>query len=144
MREIFHRILSRTKQAQLQGSVAISILAGGRSTRMGRNKARLPFGQRSLLEHVRAVARKAGRPVRVIRRDLVPRCGPLGGIYTALKTSRAEVELFLACDMPFVSTALLSKLVSNLGPKRDAVFATFDGTAGFPFLMRVSTLPIVA
>ena len=70
-----------------------------------------------MLGHVRAAAKATGWPVRVIRRDLVERCGPLGGIYTALKTSEAAVEVFLACDMPFVSTELLRQLVAQLSAK---------------------------
>jgi molybdopterin-guanine dinucleotide biosynthesis protein A len=89
------------------------------------------------------MAEAMGQPVRIIRRDLMPRCGPLGGIYTALKTSRADAELFLACDMPFVSPALLARLLKRVGAGNHAVFAAVDGLAGFPFLLRVSTLPVV-
>lgn len=127
----------------IQRRIAISILAGGRSARMGRDKARLRFGGRSLLGHVRAAAEATGWPVRIIRRDAVARCGPLGGIYTALKTSRAGAELFLACDMPFVSSALLTDLANRLGAKQRAVFATADDRAGFPFLLRAAALPLV-
>ena len=123
--------------------IAICILAGGRSERMGRDKTRLRFGGRTLLGHVRAAAEATGWPVRVIRRDAVARCGPLGGIYTALKTSGADAELFLACDMPFVSPALLKELPKRIGSKQDSVFATADGRAGFPFLLRASALPVV-
>ena len=97
-----------------------------------------------MLGHVRAAAAATGWPVRVIRRDAVPRCGPLGGVYTALTSSRTGAELFLACDMPFVSPALLADLANRLGPKRHAVFATADGRAGFPFLLRAAVLPMVA
>ena len=138
-----NKVRRQAQQALLQGRVAFSILAGGLSTRMGRDKARLRLGRHSLLGLVRASARKTGWPVRVIRRDLVARCGPLGGVYTALKTSRADAELFLACDMPFVSVGLLARLLSGLGPRRDAVFSAFDGSASFPFLVRVRALPIV-
>src|SRR6188768_3177380 len=87
----------------------IAILAGCRSSRMGQNKSRLRLGKRTLLGHVRATAERLRLPVRVIRKDLVPGCGPLGGIHTALKTSRKQVILFLPCDTPFVSLALLEK-----------------------------------
>jgi molybdopterin-guanine dinucleotide biosynthesis protein A len=123
--------------------VAISILAGGLSTRMGRDKAALRFRGKTLLGHVRAAAKATGWPVRVIRRDLVERCGPLGGIYTALKTSEAAVEVFLACDMPFVSTELLRQLVAQLSAKRAAVFAVSGLDAGFPLVIRVDALPVI-
>lgn len=120
----------------------ICLLAGGLSSRMGRDKARLLLGGRTLLGHIRAVARQTGLPVRVIRRDLVPRCGPLGGIYTALKTSRTDAVLFLACDMPFVSAALLGRLRQRAVRSR-AVFTGGTDRAGFPFLLRRSTLSVV-
>ena len=110
---------------------------------MGRDKSKLRFHGKTLLGHVRAAAKSTGWPVRVIRRDLVTRCGPLGGIYTALKTSRADAELFLACDMPFVSPTLLKEIVVKLSSSRPAVFAVVDGTAGFPFAIRKEALPLV-
>src|SRR5665213_164285 len=118
----------------------ICILAGGLSTRMGRNEARLRLRGKTLLRHIHETARSTSWPVRIIRRDLVPRCGPLGGIYTALKTSKAGRVLFLACDMPFVSVDLLEWLITSPAPK---VFATSDGKAGFPFLLARDALPIV-
>ena len=120
----------------------ICLLAGGLSSRMGRDKARLRLGRRTLLGHVRAVARALALPVRVIRRDLVPRCGPLGGIYTALKTSGTDAVLFLACDMPFVSATLLQTLMVS-ARRAKAVFTREAGRSGFPFLLRRTTLAAV-
>jgi molybdenum cofactor guanylyltransferase len=120
----------------------IAILAGGRSRRMGTDKTRLRLGRRTLLGHVRAVASTTGWPVRVIRRDLKPGCGPLGGIYTALMTTRADVVLFLACDMPFVTVELLRRLVDRLG-RRDALFCRHAGRVGFPFALKPACLHTV-
>jgi len=122
---------------------AVSILAGGRSSRMGRDKSRLRIGRRTMLAHAKQAAKALGLPVRVIRRDIVPRCGPLGGVLTALKTSRAERELFLACDMPFVSVTLLRNVLRSLVGSRQAAFTCTDGLAGFPFAMRVECAPMV-
>jgi molybdopterin-guanine dinucleotide biosynthesis protein A len=121
----------------------ISILAGGASSRMGRNKASLRLGRRTLLGHIRASAQDSGWPHRVIRRDLVPGCGPLGGVYTALATSRKETILFLSCDMPFVSGTLLKSLIRRLGARKNALFVKNNGRVGFPFLLRRATLPAV-
>jgi molybdopterin-guanine dinucleotide biosynthesis protein A len=110
---------------------------------MGRDKSRLRVGRRTMLAHAMQAAKALGLQVRVIRRDIVPRCGPLGGVLTALKTSRAAAELFLACDMPFVSAALLRKLLQALSRSRQAAFTFVDGLAGFPFAMRVECAPIV-
>ena len=134
------RIPQPVETTPAQTPIAVSILAGGLSSRMGRDKATLRFWGKSLLSQVRAIARQTDWPTRVIERDLVSRCGPLGGIYTALKTSRAEAELFLACDMPFVSPALLARLACALSQKRNAVFTVSGKSAGFPFLIRTEAL----
>lgn len=116
--------------------VEIFILAGGLSTRMGKDKSRLLFGKQTMLTHIRAVAEKTGLPVRVIKKDAVPRCGPLGGIYTAFRRSRADALLFLACDMPFVSATFLEKI---LRAKHPAIFSEHEGRAGFPCLLKRET-----
>src|SRR3989454_4591395 len=118
-------------RSQRQPAVEICILAGGLSRRMGGDKSRLRLGRRTLLGHIRAEAKTLGLPVRVIRRDIVPRCGPLGGIYTALKTTRADGVLFLACDMPFVRAGLLKTLLSRTDKTKRACFASVQSVAGF-------------
>src|SRR2546426_1395386 len=120
---------------RLEPSVAVSILAGGQSSRMGahRNKAVLRLGGRTLLARIRGAVEPTGWRVRVIRRDLVPRCGPLGGVHAALSTTKAAAEMFLACDMPFVTPALLTKLARCLNRSRRAVFPASSGKGGVPF-----------
>lgn len=110
---------------------------------MGRNKAALRLGGRTLLGRVRALAQQLGLPVRVIRRDLIPGRGPLGGIHTALTTSRAARILFLSCDMPFVSTDLLGRIHRSSGARTPALFVREAKGVGFPFLLRRSCLAIV-
>ena len=109
---------------------------------MGRDKARLPLSGRTLLARVRGAARPLGFPVRVLRKDIVPRCGPLGGIYSALATTKSSAVLFLACDMPFVSTAVLRSLLAKFDGER-AVFAVCGRVPGFPTVLPKSALPIV-
>jgi molybdopterin-guanine dinucleotide biosynthesis protein A len=109
---------------------------------MGTDKARLRLGSRTLLQHVRAAANATGLPVRVIRRDLVPRCGPLGGLYTALKTTKHDAILALACDMPFVTPDLLKLLLKRFG-RRKSMFLSHGGKPGFPLLLDRATLPVV-
>lgn len=121
----------------------ICILAGGLGTRLGGDKARLRIGRKTLLGCVRSIARQTTWPVRVIRRDAVGRCGPLGGVYTALKTTSAERVLFLACDMPFVTAALLDKLIHSRTTTRAIFCRTADGPAGFPFLLDRKRLKVV-
>jgi molybdopterin-guanine dinucleotide biosynthesis protein A len=117
-------------------SVEICILAGGLSKRMGREKAQLKLGGRTMLGRVRAVSKQTRLETRVIRRDSVPRCGPVGGVFTALNTSTANAVLFLACDMPFVTVELLNFVIAAFTKHpADAVFTNLNGRLGFPFLL---------
>ena len=110
---------------------------------MGRDKARLRIGGRTLLAHIRKTALALQWPVRVIRHDQVPRCGPLGGIYTGLRSTLSERILFLACDMPCVSETLLKKVLERAGASGHAVFTFNHGRAGFPLLIHQNALPTV-
>jgi molybdopterin-guanine dinucleotide biosynthesis protein A len=124
-----------------EATCEICILAGGLSRRMGRDKSRLRLGAQTMLEQIRAEAQLTGLRVRIIRRDAVPRCGPLGGIFTALQTTSAGAILFLACDMPFVTARLMRWLLAK--PARHGCFTRHGGTVGFPFLLPYSAGPVV-
>src|ERR1043166_3834880 len=91
----------------------IAILGGGLSSRMGRDKGRIKLGSEPLLDRATRIAASTGLPVKVIRKDLVERCGPLGGVVTAFTQSESEAIVFLACDMPFVSAELIQRLVAE-------------------------------
>ncbi len=120
------------------------ILAGGLSTRMGTDKARVRLGRRTLLGHVKLAAEATGWRVRVVREDLVERCGPLGGVLTGMLTSRAEAVVFLSCDMPFVAARWLKKLVKELRRSgAQAVFTQQGRFVGFPFVLSKECLGVV-
>jgi molybdopterin-guanine dinucleotide biosynthesis protein A len=97
------------------------VLAGGRSSRMGRDKALLPFRGGALAESIaRSVELAAGSVVIVGRDglaaysaipDLYPGEGPLGGILTTLRHTRAPWNLIVACDMPELTPAFLAELL---------------------------------
>jgi molybdenum cofactor guanylyltransferase len=100
------------------------VLVGGRSSRMGRDKALLPFHGRPLAKGIAlTVAQSAGTATLVgppelyssmgfpTISDLFPGEGPLGGILTALRHSNAEWNLIVACDMPQIGAALLVRLL---------------------------------
>ena len=102
---------------------------------MGEDKSRLKLQGSTLLSTIRRTATELGLPVRIIRRDLVPRCGPLGGVYTGLVTSPSEAELFLACDMPFVDKQLLERIIARFIKTRAPIFTLCRNLAGFPLLL---------
>lgn len=60
--------------------------------------------------------------------DLIPDCGPLGGIYTALHTCEAEWALVVSCDIPAVEQPLLKMLLEERGNDVDIIYPlTPDG-----------------
>jgi molybdopterin-guanine dinucleotide biosynthesis protein A len=101
--------------------LTVAIQAGGESRRMGRDKALIPFLGKPLIERVlRRVAPLADEVLVTTNRpesyaflglplfsDLAPGRGALGGLLTALSAARHELVAVVACDMPFVSAALL-------------------------------------
>jgi molybdopterin-guanine dinucleotide biosynthesis protein A len=87
------------------------ILAGGKSRRMGQDKATLRWGNSSLLEHIIHLLSTVAAPVRVVGRgeflDTIPDKGPLGGILTALQATDRASNLFLALDLPLLTPDFL-------------------------------------
>ncbi|MGH8071147.1 MAG: molybdenum cofactor guanylyltransferase [Candidatus Entotheonellia bacterium] len=97
------------------------ILAGGKSRRMGQDKAFLPFGKGQLIERVIEVIQQVTADIILITNtpeqyqrfglpmfaDVIPDAGSLGGIYTGLVSAKTPSSLCLACDMPFVKPDFL-------------------------------------
>lgn len=100
------------------------LLTGGKSSRMGADKAFLEFRGQTLLERALAMIGRVCPGVVIVGdharfssygsvvEDVYAGCGPLAGIHAALTCSSAELNLMLAVDMPFVSEDLLSYLFS--------------------------------
>lgn len=130
--------MKRTPQRAGCNLWTIWILAGGQSRRMGRDKSRISIAGKTLLQHVREAALATGRPVRTIRTDAVPRCGPLGGVLTGLLRARAGWALFLSCDMPLVTPRLLKELIRLANAKQRPVFVRSERGFGFPLVLPVS------
>ena len=109
--------------------LSVAIIAGGRSTRMGTDKAFVELNNKSLIEHVMAQAANLGQSetILIVNRpelyaylglpmfgDVVPDKGSLGGIYTAIYHSQCPYTLTLACDTPFVKPELLRFMIGLL------------------------------
>ena len=107
--------------------VAGLVLLGGASRRMGQNKALLPVGDIPIVQRVLNVLiplcsetlligndaepyLHLGLP---ITPDVEPNLGPLMGLYSGLLATSNELNLLLACDMPFVSKSLLTHLLTT-------------------------------
>jgi molybdopterin-guanine dinucleotide biosynthesis protein A len=111
---------------------------------MGRDKFSIRLKDSSLLALIKRECLKTNWPVRVLRKDAIKRCGPLGGVYTGLKKSKADAVIFLACDMPFVSAAQLKRVARALTAKSAAAFTKQNGYATFPFAIRKTALNQIA
>ena len=109
----------------MRDSVAAFVLAGGRSWRMGQDKAFLELGGETLLTRALALAATVTDEVRIagslqkflpfgrVVEDIFPGQGPMAGIHAALRTSGADLNLMLAVDLPFVESEFLNYLLSS-------------------------------
>jgi molybdopterin-guanine dinucleotide biosynthesis protein A len=107
-------------------AAAAVVLAGGKSSRMGRPKSLLLFGGEPLIVHiVRALKRMFAEIVIVaapdqelpdlsalLVRDEVAYQGPVGGIYYGLKAASGNFCFVTSCDVPFLNPSLISHLTS--------------------------------
>ncbi len=106
---------------------AAVVLAGGRSRRLGRDKAELPWEGRTLLEVVAARLaglfgevvvvggvrrRRLGLPRVSQRLDLLPGRGPLGGLVTGLLALPGRPVFACACDLPLLDPEAVRRLAA--------------------------------
>ena len=141
------------------------VLAGGRSSRMGRDKALLPFAGRPLIEHAVSILREAGLSVSIagadqsarsrpaarnalsayatVVDDREPGLGPLAGICAALAASSAGVAVFIPVDLPLLPASLIVYLLHRARITGSAVTVpSVNGFAQtFPVVLDRSTLP---
>lgn len=126
--------------------IAGVIVAGGQSRRFGSDKAfslykGMPFFQHSL----QAVSSYADEVIIVTSRALFPRfndlpnvqvvedleefkgCGPLAGIYTAMRGNQAEWYVVLPVDVPLVTSSLVNRLISKVDERYDAIVPIIGG-----------------
>ena len=101
------------------------VLAGGHSSRMGRDKSMLNLAGKPLVYHAVKKMRRVCMDVRVLSGraelaayaplvfDLHADCGPMGGMEAALAHSIFEWNLFLPVDMPFLPSALIDGWVRH-------------------------------
>lgn len=119
--------------------VSAFVLAGGKSSRMGADKAFVELGGRRLLNRALELAGAVTSDVRIVGsaekfarfgrvvEDEFPDCGPLGGIHAALRASRTELNFILAVDLPFVEVGLLTYLVNEAHAGRAVVTVPHAG-----------------
>lgn len=103
------------------------ILVGGKSSRMGQEKALMSVGGvpvfrrildvfEKLFDEILIVSNHQGRFSGYRHRevvDLIPDCGPLGGIYTALHFAKSDQIFVASCDLPFIHASIVKLLIKE-------------------------------
>jgi molybdopterin-guanine dinucleotide biosynthesis protein A len=101
------------------------VLAGGKSSRMGTNKALLTLHGKPLIEHTKNMLTSVCETVFILGarelygsfgkcyEDVYRDCGPLGGIHAALLNSQTQWSLITAVDTPFITSELLNYLIER-------------------------------
>ena len=119
---------------------AAIILAGGKSSRMGTNKALLKINEKTNIERTAdklkllfddiILVTNQSEPYEFLGLRMVPDqypgMGPLAGVHAGLTASDYDINFIVACDMPFVSGELSEVLVNN-SLHYDAVIPVING-----------------
>ncbi|HSE20520.1 MAG TPA: molybdenum cofactor guanylyltransferase [Pyrinomonadaceae bacterium] len=114
------------------------ILAGGSSSRMGRDKAQLRIAEQTFSERIAGELLTFTDKVTMIGGATVPErvsaatdvfrgVGALGGLHGALSACQSEWALVVACDLPFVTRELFAKLAMTRGDSEAVVPVQEDG-----------------
>ena len=117
------------------------ILAGGKSTRMGKNKALIHIEGIPIIERICVLFKKLFQEVWIItdqtevfhglgaklHDDLIPNLGALGGLYSGLVLASFPHSFCVACDMPFLREPLIDYLVGGIDGFAAVVPRTKDG-----------------
>jgi molybdopterin-guanine dinucleotide biosynthesis protein A len=126
------KVYDRGMENRSARDLTVFILAGGKSTRMGADKAFVEYEGRTLLARALELARSVASSVWIVGskekfaafaevvEDVFRDCGPLGGIHAALRASPTELNVMFAVDMPFVSLDFLQYLTAQARDTPDA------------------------
>ena len=117
-------------------NITAAMVAGGKSSRMGTDKGLLFIHQKPMIQRVMdavptAISAKIiiandnayqqfGIPVFA---DIIPDCGPMGGLYTALKNTTTDWILLLSCDIPLITPALIALLLNETAATQAVMFS---------------------
>jgi molybdenum cofactor guanylyltransferase len=133
--------VTRRDRGRVLPGLAGVVLCGGRSTRMGVDKAAITFEGVTLLERALARLGSVCDPVFIAAGDVprplgghpfvpdaAPRAGPLGGLVAALRASPHRLLAVVAVDLPWIDPRLLQMLAARIGDAGVAVCETSRGT----------------
>jgi len=100
------------------------ILAGGKSSRMGQDKALMKIGDKTLIEYVYEIINTFTSEILIssntndysflnceIIPDIYQNIGPMAGIHASLKNSKYDKNIVISCDTPFISKKIILELI---------------------------------
>lgn len=103
------------------------ILAGGKSSRMGTDKGLLKFQGKHLVEYSITALKPFVSEIMIVSnnsaydnfdykrvKDYLENQGPVAGIYSGLVETKTENNIVLSCDIPFVTSEVIQKLIKNM------------------------------
>jgi molybdopterin-guanine dinucleotide biosynthesis protein A len=125
----------------LKNNLTGIILSGGKSIRMGENKAFIQIEGVPIIHRIHTLFKKLFQEIIIVTNqkelfsnldskvydDLLPQRGVLGGLYTGLFFSSFPYSFCVACDMPFLKAPVIEYLVRNIGSYDVVVPKTNDG-----------------
>jgi molybdenum cofactor guanylyltransferase len=121
-------------------NAGVIILSGGKSSRMGTNKALLKIAEKPNVERIKEEMALEFDQILLVTNEMetyqflniplatdqYPGKGPLAGIHAGLIAATSEINLVVACDMPFVSAGFGKILVEHI-KEFDAVVPVIAG-----------------
>lgn len=117
------------------------ILSGGKSTRMGENKAFIEIEGVPIIQRIQTLFERLFDEIIIVTHqkelflnlnakiypDLIPNRGVLGGLYTGLFFSSFLFSFCVGCDMPFLKESVINYLIKNIEDSDVVVPKTKDG-----------------
>ncbi len=134
--------------------VTAIILAGGQSKRLGTDKALMQYNGESLLEQAVKLCNSYFTPLLIssdkpehqfpgsqLVPDIIPDCGPMGGIYSCLRNSETDWNFVLSVDTIFTELAFISYLLSEINTFDAVIPVHKNGIEPLIGLYKKSSIP---
>ncbi|WP_066220945.1 molybdenum cofactor guanylyltransferase [Formosa haliotis] len=137
---------------QTKKHISIYILCGGKSSRMQTEKGLVVFNEKPFIEWILDAVKPISNQIFLITEntdysiynypliaDIHKNKGPVGGIHTALKHTSTQQNLILSCDIPMISTHILTRYLINSKVINSDIAFVSDSTRDYPLIGMYST-----
>lgn len=122
---------------KLRSDITGVILAGGRSSRMGQDKALLMYKDKPFIQHIAETLKQVFEKVIIISddtgayiflnipiyEDIYKNCGPLSGIHSGFINSTTENIFITSCDVPFINSIAVQYILDHHSQSDATVFS---------------------